>query len=459
MIESLLQMALVLTGTLPLEIEQADLDARPSELGPGARPITAAEVSGTRHSQSAATAEPMSRLVAVDGRWRDRFGTALAISGTTAVVGARWADIGEHDERGAVYVFEKHADGWQLQARLLASDGWWLSGFGSSVALEGDTLVAGAEGHFAGGVQRGAAYVFTRTGGEWEEAARPSPGDFGGGASAFGASAGICQGRVLVGAAESRFGDIASRASVSVFARGETGWQRQARLVGEDTLDRDRFGHSLACSGDALLVGSPRADVDGAPDRGAAYVFRRTGDVWTQEAKLVASEGEALDLFGWSVALQGDTAVVGARADSAAGSTSAGAVHVFRRVGDAWQTQARLGAPEGQAGDQFGESVALSGITLLAGARLDGAPGTSEAGSAHAFRWSGATWSWQGRLLPPVDAGSARFGTAVALDGETAIVGAPEVSIDQMEARGAAFVFEGSQPIFWNGFEAKSALD
>lgn len=432
---------------------------------PGRQPITASldplrlagrSVLSAGRAPAVVDAGPVFTLSALDGRLDDRFGTALAISGNTLVVGARWANIGEDYDRGAAYVFEKQGDGWVYQAKLVASDGWWLSGFGSSLALEGDTLVVGAQGHVAGGIQRGAAYVFTREAGVWRESAKLSPGEFGGGPSSFGASVGICENVVFVGASESRTGGDTARASVSVFVRSEAGWLRQAWLVGGDTVHNDRFGHSLACSGNTLLVGSPRADVDGVLDRGAAYLFRRSGELWGQEAKLVGTEGDPLDLFGWSVALQADVAVVGARGDTDGGSASAGAAYVFRHVDGAWHQQTRLGAPEGEAGDQFGESVALDGSTILVGARQEDAPDVIDEGAAHVFCWTGSAWAWRGNLSPPIGSGSVRLGTAVALRGDIAIAGAPEQEIDQTRARGVAYVFDGMQPMFESGFEAEA---
>jgi hypothetical protein len=293
-----------------------------------------------------------------------RFGWSVALDGDTLVVGASGeasCATGINGDQtntnnscpsaGAVYVFTRTGGVWSQQAYLKASNTDGFDQFGWSVALSGDTVVVGAKGEDsnATGVNgdqannsafnSGAAYVFTRTGGVWTQQA--------------------------------------------YLKASNTGTKDQ-------TDTGDQFGWSLALSGDTLVVGTPwensnATGVNGdqannsAPESGAAYVFTRTGGAWTQQAYLKASNTDAGDLFGTSVALSGDTVVVGAvvedscatgindnQANNACGF--AGAAYVFTRTGGLWSQQAYLKASNTQSGDNFGFRVALSGGTLVVGA-------------------------------------------------------------------------------------------
>ena len=164
-----------------------------------------------------------------------------------------------------------------------------------------------------------------------------------------------------------------------MFARSGTAWAQEAQLLAADGAPGDFFGHSVSLDGDTLLVGAIHDDDAGA-DSGSAYVFERTGTTWAQTAKLVAAGVGAGDSFGFAVSLHGDTAVISAPRDDDFG-IEAGAVYVFERAGTVWGAPVELRAFDGFAYDLFGISVALSGDTLLVGSYLDDAKGP-ESGSA-----------------------------------------------------------------------------
>jgi hypothetical protein len=227
----------------------------------------------------------------------------VALSGTTAVVGA----LGNNG-RGAAYVFTGSGSTWTQQAKLTASDGAPFDDFGISVALSGTTAVVGALGNNG----RGAAYVFTGSGSTWTQ---------------------------------------------------------QAKLTASDGAPGDEFGISVALSGTTAIVGA----YGGKSFTGAAYVFTNSGSTWTQQAKLTASDGAANNDFGFSVALSGSTAVVGAFGNS----SGIGAAYMFTRSGTTWSQQAKLTA----SGGGFGNSVTLSGSTALVGAPLN----PSHIGAAFVF--------------------------------------------------------------------------
>ena len=329
------------------------------------------------------------KLTASDAAAGDLFGWSVALSGDTALVGAR-SDDDAGLQSGSAYVFVRDPTTatWSQQVKLTASDAAADDLFGWSVALSGDTALIGAVGDnpvgpgssFPGGV--GAAYVFVRSG---------------------------------------------------------TTWSQQAKLTASDARAEDLFGGSVALSADRALVGAEADDVrsgDAYSNFGSAYVFVRSGTSWSQEAKLTASDGAAEDFFGISVALSGDTALVGAYLDD----NLSGSAYVFVRSGTTWSQQVKLTASDAVAGDRFGRSVALSGDTALVAAPLKGDAGHGS-GSAYVFVRSGTSWSQQVKLTASDAAADDRFGRSVALSGDTALVGA-DLDDDAGDNSGSAYVYE-----------------
>ncbi len=201
-----------------------------------------------------------------------------------------------------------------------------------------------------------------------------------------------------------------------------TDWNETQKLLASDGSTGDIFGRFMSLSGDTLLIGAHCND-DLGPDSGSAYVFVRNGDTWAQQAKLLASDGAGGDYFGWSVSLDGNTAIIGAIADDDNGAQS-GSAYIFTRGGTTWTQQAKLTASDGATGDSFGYSVSLSGETAIVGAPEDDDQG-DYTGSAYVFIRTGATWSQQAKLVPTGAAAQDYTGSAVFVDGNTALIGAP----------------------------------
>jgi len=177
--------------------------------------------------------------------------------------------------------------------------------------------------------------------------------------------------------------------SAYVFIQSMSGWFPQAKLTADDPFDYDHFGYSVAMDGDTAVVGTPYG---GAADAGYAYIFVRSGSVWTQQARLTASDASYVDYFGYSVAIRGDTAVVGAIYDDTPSGEDAGSAYVFVRSGATWTEQAHLIASDAAPFDHFGIRVAMDGDTAVVGATGDDTPFGEDAGSAYVFVRSGATW-------------------------------------------------------------------
>lgn len=268
-----------------------------------------------------------------------------------------------------------------------------------TLALLGSGLVAAAGG-CSGFSDDGVRSVTTLT------PAGGRPGD------AFGWDVALSDSRALVGAPHAADGGMA-------YAYGLDGGISETRL---DPADRvPGFGRTVALDGARALVGAPATADPSA--RGRAYVFDHTGDSWRQRATLAAPDGTPHDAFGWDVALAGGWALVGARGTDRADRPGAGVAHVFEATDDGWRHRAALAPRTADAYAYAGGSVALGGETALLGSLLSDTEGT-DAGSATPFERAGDTWRERATFTAPDAAPGDRFGNAVALDSETALVGA-----------------------------------
>ena len=335
-----------------------------------------------RTSDGGATYDQVAKLTAADAKAWDHFGTSVAIAGSTIVVTASDDDDGG-SKSGSVYVFRTTDDGatYSQVAKLTAADAAMYDFFGYSVAIDGATAVVGAMGDGVdggdddAGDRSGAAYVFLTTdnGATYGQVAKlvasdVTPGDY------FGWSVAIDGNTIVVGANKMYNGDPGA-AYVFRTSDGGATYDQVAKLMASDAADGDDFGQSVAIDGDTVMIGASQYHTG----PGAVYVFRTSdgGSTYSQVAKLTASDAAMHDLFGGSVAIDGGTVVVGARFEDDGGSQS-GAVYVFRESASTYVEVAKLTAADAAADDNFGQSVAISGDTVVVGAWNDG-------GSAYVF--------------------------------------------------------------------------
>lgn len=402
---------------------------------------------------SAQPIQPGQKLTGAGEIGAGKFGSGVALStdGDTAVVGAPQ----NADGAGAAWVWTRSESSWGQQTELTAPEGAGDGHFGRSVAVSasGTTALVGAP---ASRGYRGAAWVFTRSGSSWGQPAELTGGEAGR-PGLFGRAVALSgDGNTAVIAAPLEDGGVGK---VWVFTRSGSSWSEQAELTGGEGIGDSQFGCSVAVSddGDTVIVGG-RFDDGGV---GAAWVFTRSGSVWTQDGpKLTGTEEEGDGQFGYSVALsaEGETAMVGGPRDD----EGTGAAWVFTRSGAEWLGQgAKLTSQTTARENWFGSSVALSanGSVALVG---DFAA-YRRVGAAWVFGRSGSEWHREGIFLTPEHAenggaaeekeadgeeeeagevGEPRFGRSVALsgDGATALVGGPRAEEDV----GAAWLFEGA---------------
>ncbi len=456
----------------------------------------------------------------------DRFGWSVAVSGDTLAVGAYLEASdgdgvnsgmqGNNDEgfAGAVYVFTRNTGVWSQQAYVKASNSESSDLFGYSVALAGDTLVVGAYGEAGNGVgvnsaaqvnndepESGAVYVFTRAAGVWSQQAYIKASNtemndrFGwrvaldGNTLAVGAWGEDSNGVGVNSGAQGSVGATDSGA-MYLFTRSGDLWSQQAYVKASNTGQDDFFGAALSLSGDTLAVGAWGEDSfgvginsgaglnDARPGAGAAYVFTRAAGTWSQQAYIKASNTDANDLFGYNLALFGDTLAVGAYFEASNGTgvnggaqsndtiPETGAVYVFTRDSGNWTQQAYIKASNSDEGDRFGYSLALAGDTLAVGAYKEDGNGLGinsgaqandtldESGAVYLFTRNGTTWIQQAYVKASNTGINDFFGYNLALTGYTLATGAygegsNGVGVnsgtqgdDSWPGAGAAFVFQ-----------------
>ena len=317
-------------------------------------------------------------------------------------------------------------------AKLLASDGAEGDYFGYGLAVSGYMAIITAYGDDDNGELSGSAYDFPYDGLDWVEEAKlvPSGSDLQG--DCFGWSAAISGDIAVIGTMH-RGNNYYLSGWAYVFRYDGSNWLQEAKLLGSDAAGDDYFAHSVAVFGNTALIGAARGG--GA---GWVYVFRYDGSSWVEEQKLLASDGADGDGFGWGMAISGDIAVIGAHDNDDNGEGS-GSAYVFRYDGSAWVEEQKLLPFDGVVGDGFGLDVAISGDTALIGAWGDDDNG-EDSGSAYVFRYDGSSWVEEQKLLAFDGAAGDGFGWGMAISGDTAVIGA-STDDDNGEDSGSAYVF------------------
>ena len=369
---------------------------------------------------------------AVNAELNDKFGSSIAISGDIMVVGVEKEDSiqasitngpsASNDnsslDAGAAYVYIRSGDTWTQQAYLKASNSDPSDKFGKAVAISGDTIVVGAH---------------------QEQSSQAS----------------------ITNGSSASSDNLSDRSgAIYVFRKIGSSWTQEAYIKASNNDANDKFGEAVAIDGDTIVVGvqnegssqtgvtngSFASNDNSSLKSGAAYVYRRTGSTWAQEAYLKASNTNADDKFGKSVSISGDTIVVGAHqeqssqnfitngstASSDNSSSKSGAVYVFKRTGSSWDQEAYIKAANSEIDDKFGESVAIDGDTIVVGAKqedsstigvtngstLSSNNSSSNSGAAYVYKRTGSTWTQEAYIKAPISDSNDKLGKSVAIDGD-----------------------------------------
>ena len=447
-------------------------------------------------------------LKAPNAEANDNFGVSVSNSGDTIVVGAWGEDSNQTTitngttasanntaaDSGAAYVFRRTGTTWASEAYLKAFNAETPDNFGISVSISGDTIIVGAyqeastqttitNGTAASAnnsaASAGAAYVFQRTGTSWVgqaylKAPNAEAND------TFGLPVSISGDTIVVGAYQedsnqttitngntaSANNTVSNSGAAYVFRRTGTTWANEAYLKAPNAETTDFFGYAVSISGDTIVIGAYQEDSNQttitngttasanntAADSGAAYVFRRTGTTWANEAYLKAPNAETTDFFGYAVSISGDTIAVGAFQEDSNQTTitngttasanntasNSGAVYVYRRSGSTWTNEAYLKAPNPDANDNFGYAVSISGDSIVVAANNEASNQTTitngttassnnslaQTGAAYAFRRSGNIWTNEAYIKTPNPDLLDQFGISISVSDDTILVGA-----------------------------------
>ena len=322
---------------------------------------------------------------------------------------------------------------WGESYKLLAADGNADMRFGNSVSIDGDYAVIGAYFDDTNGAISGAAYIFKRDRTTWVQQAKLLASD-GAASDYFGISVAISGDYAVIGA-NGDDDEGSSSGSAYIFKRDGTTWTQQAKLVASDGASSDYFGNCVSISGDYVVIGAYGNDDNGSTC-GSAYIFKRDDITWPEQTKLLASDGAYNDRFGSSVSIDDDYAVIGAYGDN----SSTGSAYIFKRDDITWQQQSKLTASDPAANDRFGISVSNDGDYVVVGASLDDDNGSSS-GSAYIFNRDGITWQQQAKLTASDGASSDYFGHSVSIGSSYAIVGTYGDD-DTGSYSGSAYIFK-----------------
>ncbi len=396
------------------------------------------------------------RLTAADADAGDMFGVWLGLSGATLAIGAREDDEAAGDA-GAVYIFTRNQDGsWNQDSKLTAEDAAAGDKFGEHLAIEGDRIIVGASPHDEAALNGGAVYLFTLIGGVWQQTGKfiaDGLDDH----DHFGTGVGI-SGENLISGAHGDDDNGSSAGAIYMleqlcYSVGSDECMLN-KVLSSDGVLGDQFGAAVAVSGRRAIVGAHNSDAR-ALNGGAAYFYEESNGIWTQMQQVLPGGLDANDLFGQSVWIDANLAIVGAREDDDRG-LNAGAAYVYRFDGSAWIEEQKLTGSDTEAGDEFGDAVVVDGDLVMVSARYaDGA--LSNAGAVYVFEYDGDSWEELQILSVSTSSTDLQFGNHLALHADVAVIGAYGDDANGVNA-GAAYLFERSGAL-WNERQRLTAAD
>jgi hypothetical protein len=398
-----------------------------NEPNPMALPEFLAQDRGTTKSVSCPLSSLEQKIHASDYPSNSSFGFSLSVSGDYAIIGMPYIHTSEGQLPGAAYIFHRSGDNWTQQAKLTPTGGLEWEVFGYSVSISGDYAVVGAPITFSES-DTGAAYVFHRSGDSWIQQTRLKSLSTSGHLDFFGFSVSISGDYVVVGAAYDS-DEVYEAGAAHIFCRSGTSWVKTAKLTASDAEEEDELGYSVSISGDYAIVG--------AAGSRSAYIFERSGDSWTQQARVTSSDAGKGEAFGYSVSISGEYAIIGAPYYYL--ENDKGAAYIFNRSGGIWTQQAKLKASDQAAYDSFGYDVSISGDYAIIGCPYDDNVGGKGAGSAYIFQRFGTNWTQQVKLRASDTMPSEKFGKAVSISGDYSVVG--------NHGNAAVYLYKGSPAV------------
>ena len=387
------------------------------------------------------------KLVSPDPGTTENAGTGLALEGDRIAMGVPHDEIGG-EFHGAVRVFERGPSGWIHVQKIQPSNVKKNDAFGTAVAMQGDLMLVGAIGEDTAAPGGGRVYAYERGPSGWQLVQEFVPNDPHA-AMFFGDGLAIDGDTAVIGARFANGPTVDQTGAAYVFVRVNGTWVQQAKLVPQDAQFDDGFGAFVDISGDTIVASMHSDDTFGTIS-GAAYVYRRTGGVWTEAQKLLASDGAAGDLFGFDLGIDGNRIVVGAPREDTQG-VLAGAAYVFEDQGSGFVETAKVLPSDGSSYAEFGRGLDVHGDLLVVGAPRLLNP------AVYFFHLEGATWTQTDKIAPPdIHATIAELGDVVRTDGARVAAGAPRDFIGVYGDAGSVYVF-GVPPMLTAYCQAKTS--
>ncbi len=368
----------------------------------------------------------VAKLTAADAAASDLFGYSVSVSGDVAVAGAWRDDCAAGVDCGAAYVYRLIGSTWVQEGKLTASDAAQSDVFGLSVFVSGDVAILGAhQDDCAAGLDCGSAYVYRFNGSTWVEQAKLTASDAAAG-DAFGNSVSVSGDVAVAGASFDDCAGGSNCGSAYVYRLNGSGWVQEDKLTASDAAQEDYFGQSVSVSGNLVVVGAYLDNCAAGIRCGSAFVYRFNGTTWVEEQKLTASDAAQSDQFGFSVSVSGDLVVVGAYLDDCAAGIDCGSAYIYRFNGSGWVQEAKLTALNAAQLDLFGQSVSVSGDIAVVGARGDDCATGLDCGAAYVYRFNGSFWLLQAKFTPSDAAQQDYFGWSASVSGNLVVVGADQ---------------------------------
>lgn len=367
---------------------------------------------------------PLYAVQASDAMPNNSFGNAVSLFGNYAVIGSPGNDVGGNTDQGSAYIFHRAGGHWVQQAILNPTNGSAKQYFGASVEMgtNGESVVIGApKSKINGDTLKGCVYIFLRSGSTWTQQAILTASD-GEAYDEFGTSVSMDGDYVVVGCPGDDVIQI-NQGSAYIFYKG-SGWYDnqpfQSKLLATDVNFQDLFGGDVSISNDYVIIGSTGWHTSTLS--GAAFIFFRTGTIWTLQARINGYPNTST-YFGKSVSLDGDYAIVG---DNIADpSTPKGAAYIFVRNGTSWSQQAYLTAIDGVQDDNFGLDVSISGNLVQIGAPFHDYSAVGNEGASYLYQRDGTTWTLIRKSTDESNQPFQSFGVSVAIHGFNSVIGIP----------------------------------
>lgn len=381
------------------------------------------------------------KLSTKDKENSDFFGTSIAMEGDSIVIGAREEGRSQKRGNGSIYVFNKKNANWSQTQKIILADGKTLDYFGHSVAISKQVIAVGAYKRDNNGTtNNGAVYIFTYDNGTWSKSQELLANDKEN-HDAFGYSLAMQNDILVVGARGNNNNGMEDSGAVYVFTKDGDSWKQSQKLLAKDKKEYSYFGNSVAIDDEVIVVGADYESSDGVNRSGAVYVFTKNGNSWNQSQKLSASDKKEKDYFGFSVSIYNEIIVIGAKSGDSGNKNGNGVAYIFSRNSDSWSETQKLMANDMENADRFGAAVAIYGNTIIVGADHKSDEGKASLGATYIFKKNGNDWQQTQKLLSTDRPSNAYFGFPILIDKEMMVVGARGDDENGKTLSGAIYVY------------------